>query len=225
MQRVIYHGSNHIITKPKFGFGNKHNDYGLGFYCTEDLNLAKEWAVSAKESGYANCYTIDEKGLNICDLREESFTCLHWLEILLQNRIFSLNTPISKEAAKYLKENFYTDISDADVLIGYRADDSYFSFAMDFLNNTISVGQLKEALVLGKLGFQYVLKSRRAFNRINFVKSELASSDEWYPKKKSRDIKARQAYFNMDAKDYIKNDLYMIHILDQKVRSDDLRLR
>ena len=30
---TIYHGSEKIIQKPVFGFGNKYNDYGLGFYC------------------------------------------------------------------------------------------------------------------------------------------------------------------------------------------------
>ena len=48
-----------------------------------------------------------------------------------------------------------------DVIIGYRADDSYFSFAKDFINNTISVEQLAEAMRLGELGIQIVLKSER----------------------------------------------------------------
>ena len=29
-----------------------------------------------------------------------------------------------------------------DVIIGYRADDSYFAFAQDFLNNAISLNTL-----------------------------------------------------------------------------------
>lgn len=39
---IIYHGSGEIIEKPQFGYGNPKNDYGLGFYCTEDIELAKE---------------------------------------------------------------------------------------------------------------------------------------------------------------------------------------
>ena len=26
----------------------KYNDYGLGFYCTEDIDMAKEWGVNYK---------------------------------------------------------------------------------------------------------------------------------------------------------------------------------
>lgn len=41
---IIYHGSPEIIEKPVFGKGKPYNDYGMGFYCTEHLELAKEWA-------------------------------------------------------------------------------------------------------------------------------------------------------------------------------------
>ena len=40
---TIYHGSPNIVTTV-FGEGKAYNDYGQGFYCTENLELAKEWA-------------------------------------------------------------------------------------------------------------------------------------------------------------------------------------
>ena len=58
---IVYHGSNIIIEKPMFGEGNPNNDYGLGFYCTETLDLAKEWACSAETDGYANKYTFSSE--------------------------------------------------------------------------------------------------------------------------------------------------------------------
>jgi hypothetical protein len=51
---TIYHGSRLIIEKPAFGVGNPRNDYGLGFYCTHDIDLAKEWACTGENSGHAN---------------------------------------------------------------------------------------------------------------------------------------------------------------------------
>lgn len=70
-----------------------------------------------------------------------------------------------------------------DMMIGYRADDSYFSFAQDFINGTISYRQLNNALHLGRLGQQFVFKSRTAFDRIQFVGSEAVECSEWYAKK------------------------------------------
>lgn len=138
MLRKLYHGSKDIIQKPVYGYGKKYNDYGLGFYCTEDINMAKEWAATANQNGYANCYELDCSDLKILNLNTEQFCILHWLTILLQNREFDTPSGLAYEAKAYLLENFKVDYSAYDAIIGYRADDSYFSFAQDFINGTIS---------------------------------------------------------------------------------------
>ena len=46
---VLYHGSAAESVTPTFGLGNDHHDYGRGFYLTDDLALAKEWAVCRPE--------------------------------------------------------------------------------------------------------------------------------------------------------------------------------
>ena len=56
--KIIYHGSKDIIKHPEFGKGKSYNDYGLGFYCTENLDLALEWAVDLNRNGYANKYEL-----------------------------------------------------------------------------------------------------------------------------------------------------------------------
>ena len=166
---IIYHGSKDIIEKPEFGKGNQKNDYGLGFYCTENVELAKEWACSNNETnGYANQYEIDLSDYKVLDLREEKYSILNWMALLLKFRTFDVNTPISAQAKEYILENFYVDVEEYDVIIGYRADDSYFSFAKDFINNTISVEQLAEAMRLGELGIQIVLKSKKAFDMLKY---------------------------------------------------------
>ena len=85
---ILYHGSNNIINKPEFGLDNKNNDYGLGFYIAENIELAKEWGVNEDSDGYANIYEIDLDGLKILNLNE--YSILHWITILLQNRTFTL---------------------------------------------------------------------------------------------------------------------------------------
>ena len=87
---TIYHGSPEIVKKPVFGLGNPNNDYGLGFYCTENLELAKEWACSSETSGYANKYTIDTKDLKILSLTGGEYNILNWLSVLLENRKFRI---------------------------------------------------------------------------------------------------------------------------------------
>ena len=116
---IIYHGSKDIIEKPEFGNGNKKNDYGLGFYCTENVELAKEWACSNNEtSGYANQYEIDLCDYKVLDLRDEKYSILNWMALLLKFRTFDVNTPISAQAKEYILENFYVDVGEYDVIIG-----------------------------------------------------------------------------------------------------------
>ena len=176
MSRRIFHGSTNIIEKPTFGMGKKRNDYGLGFYCTENLDLAKEWGVSRDNNGYANIYGIDDDELTILNLNSPEYSVLHWLSILLENRIFDITTPLAKEAKEYLLDNFLPPYKSYDVIIGNRADDSYFSFAQDFINGAISLGQLGNAMKLGGLGNQYVLKSKKAFEKLSYLGNEIGVS-------------------------------------------------
>lgn len=225
MKTLIYHGSVNIIEKPIYGYGKKYKDYGLGFYCTTSLEMAKEWGVSKDRDGYANKYQIETKGLNILDLNDSKFTFLHWLTILLQNRSFDMPSVLATEAKEYLISNFSISLDNVDIVIGYRADDSYFSYAQDFINGTISYRQLCNAMKLGKLGQQFVLRSKKAFDRIEYLGYEIASANEWYPKKELRDKIARSDYFNVEKNKRQKGDLYITTILDEEIKPNDPRLR
>ena len=171
MQIELFHGSPNIIEQPEFGRGKPYNDYGQGFYCTESLEMACEWAVGPQRSGYANHYRFDADGLTCVDLSAPDMTILNWLAVLLQNRQFDVSSLLAAEAREYLIANFSVPLDRYDYITGYRADDSYFSFAQDFLNGTISVRQLGNAMHLGRLGTQFVLKSREAFERLAFAGS------------------------------------------------------
>ena len=219
---IIYHGSKDIIERPEFGKGNRKNDYGLGFYCTENVELAKEWACSNNETnGYANQYEIDLSSYKVLDLREKKYSILNWMALLLKFRTFDVNTPISVQAKEYILENFYVDVEEYDVIIGYRADDSYFSFAKDFINNTISVEQLAEAMRLGELGIQIVLKSKKAFDMVKYVSYELAESKEYYVKRVSRDKKARETYLSGYRQNLVTDGLFVMDIIRKGLKNGD----
>ena len=221
----IYHGSPNIIDKPIYGYGKIHNDYGLGFYCTESKDLAKEWSVDYGLDGYANCYELNLQGIKVLNLNDGSYTALHWLALLLRNRKFKDKSVLVRDAKEYLIKNYKIDYSKYDVIIGYRADDSYFSFARDFLQGTISYRQLAIALKLGNLGEQVVLKSEKAFNSIRFIDSEKAFSCEWYPKKIKRETDAKNEYFNSKRMERKKGDLYINQIIDEEMEANDERLQ
>lgn len=225
MIRKLYHGSERIIENPVFGAGKSYNDYGLGFYCTESIEMAKEWGVAKDRNGYDNCYELNCSGLSVLNLNSESYCILHWLAILLENREFDIPSGLALEARDYIGRSFSVGYNNYDAIIGYRADDSYFSFAQDFLNGTISYRQLNNAMHLGRLGQQFVLKSRAAFEQLQFTGYEIADSSQWYAQKMERDKSARREYFSKERSRRQRGDLYITHIIDEEMTADDLRLR
>ena len=222
---TIFHGSTKVIEKPVLGLGNPKNDYGLGFYCTENLEFAKEWASTERSDGFVNSYGLDFEGLNILYLNKAPYHILNWLSILLQNRTFVLSQGLPSDAKAYLLDNFLPEYEHYDLIIGYRADDSYFSFANAFLNNTISLEQLRKAMFLGKLGEQVVLKSEEAFSRLIFKESIPVDSSLYYPKRQARDRQAREDFQNEKAVVSPTDAVYMIDILRQKWTNEDPRLQ
>ena len=149
---------------------------------------------------------------------------MHWLTLLIQNRQFKDKSYLVRDAKEYLIKKFSIDYSNFDVIIGYRADDSYFSFARDFLQGTISYRQLAIALKLGNLGEQIVLKSQRAFDALRFIEADKAFANEWYPKKIKRESDARNEYFNNAKMKRQKGDLYINQIIDEEMEANDERL-
>ncbi len=221
---TLYHGSPEIISKPEFGKGKPYNDYGRGFYCTENIELAKEWACSENSDGFVNQYEIAVDGLKILNLSSENYTILHWLALLVTYRMIRISTPVMNRAVEWLTTHYLFDINDFDAIVGYRADDSYFSFARAFVNNEISLHQLAYAMKLGKLGEQFVLKSERAFSAIRFISYSEIRNSVYYPLRRQRDDAARAAYREeLDREDL--NGLYMRDIIREGILPNDSRLR
>lgn len=222
---VVYHGSTHIIVTPSLSKGKDNNDYGKGFYCTESIELAKEWACSSETDGFANQYEIDLTDLSILNLSNGEYHILNWLSILLENRTFRMSSDIAQRAYEYILEHFKIDYKAYDVIKGYRADDSYFSFATAFLNNTISLAQLERAMVLGDLGEQVVLCSQKAFERVIFVESTIASRKIYLPKKLMRDSKARDEFMQEKREPSVENEVYILDIIRGRWQNDDPRIQ
>ena len=192
MERIIYHGSEFIIEKPEYLKGNIHNDYGLGFYCSSNKELAKEWAAKRTGHGFVNKYRIRDDRLNILDLTKPPFNdVLYWVALLMHNRELSddLRNNYPREL-KYLEDKYLIDIKKYDIVIGYRADDSYFRFPEAFVRSEITLESLNKIFQAGELGKQCVLISERSFNLIHFLEYEEAferSRGDYYTRKSGAD--------------------------------------
>lgn len=220
----LWHGSQKIIKAPQLSMGKVHNDYGQGFYCTESLDLAKEWACSRDVDGFANRYELDMTDLNILDLLSPQYSVIHWIALLIEHRSFRKDTAVAVGACEYLHNHFLPDTEAYDVIRGWRADDSYFSYARAFVNNTITVEQLGRSMRLGNLGEQIMLKSERAFKNSRFAGFERAPLALYGPLARERDEAAREQYRQLLAENPFEG-IRIVDIIREGMTADDLRLQ
>lgn len=123
---------------------------------------------------------------------------LCWVAEILSHRIFKLGQ--SYDEASILKQRlgrfisrYKVDTSMADVIVGYRADDSYFKYASDFLKGLLFRETLDKVLYYGDLGLQVFIKSPKAFSALTKVSVEKVPT-QYCVFYKKRDDAARDSY-------------------------------
>lgn len=220
MDKTIYHGSAQIVRTPRFGAGRQYNDFGLGFYCSEYPVHAAEWAVRRDRNGFVSAYSINMDGLVTINLCSSRYTALHWLCVLFNHREFDSSSPLVYRAREYISANFPVDYQGCDCIIGYRADNSCFALARDFLEGRISYQSLFSALNAGSQNRQFVLKSNRAFDRISFSGYSPSMSADHYPVARAAELRALNAKLPAG-----RGELYINQMIDEEIKPYDTRLR
>lgn len=190
---VLYHGTPNKLVKPKYGGGDEKHDYGKGFYLTESIELAKEWAVCRPNdrNGWVHQYELEADGLKILDFQQRDV--LSWLAELMKHRD-AADSKRYRMLAKQFIEKYGIDTSTYDVIRGWRANASYFYIAKEFVRDNIDIDILEELLSLGGLGIQYCLKSEVAYAHLTEKSDELLAVPyaEFNDRYNQRDIAARK---------------------------------
>lgn len=184
---TVFHGSDHVIRNPEYLGGKSDNDYGNGFYTTEYEERARSWATlnGNPEKSVVNKYTLELETLKILNLNEKGV--LAWIAEVVANR------GISEENAAIvgteLVKRYRPNTTDADIIIGYRADDSYTQVIEAFLLNQINLYEVERLFYKGSLGNQIFLKSKKAFEEIQWENAYQVSLSE---EDKKADLYARR---------------------------------
>ena len=217
---VLYHGSDSVRRVPTLTGGKKNNDYGQGFYTTTDQKKGEDWALLYySNSPVCNKYSLKMSGLKILNLRE----CdpLVWLALLVWNReqlYAKSKSDITK--SRFLKakvlfaKKYMVDIADYDVVVGYRADDSFFAIVNAFFDNLLSINEVANFFHKGDLGYQVFLCSEKGLSEecLTFDSAYKVSKAD-LTKVRSRDLKARK-----DVSQFIDNRKFAIQYENYIVR-------
>ncbi|MFN2938513.1 DUF3990 domain-containing protein [Lachnospiraceae bacterium YH-ros2226] len=192
---ILYHGNDHVLAKPLFGFGKQDNDYGSGFYTTQDFQQAVAWAMSYSSTvAYVNAYEIDETKLNVVNL--DQYGPLSWIAEIVANR--GARGERAMLLGRELSNQYRADLSKADIVVGYRADDSYSDIVDAFLQNEINVDEMDRLFREGHFGLQYFIKSQKAFDALEYRGYQKFGISEGY--QNQAEVKAR-----MDVSRFLRN--------------------
>lgn len=195
---TLFHGTPNKIVVPEYGKGEEKHDYGKGFYLTDSIDLAKEWAVCRpnEENGFVHQYELETDELKILSFQEEGV--LAWLAELMKHRDASDSRRYRMLSKKFI-DRYGVNTDKYDVIKGWRANASYFYIAKEFVRDNIDMDILEELLSLGGLGIQYCIKSELAFSKLHEVENGLQTVkyDEFNEKYNQRDITARQKMYEL----------------------------
>ena len=168
--RRLYHGSPDPDFEPYYGGGKDYHDYGKGLYCTEHLDAAKEWACQhvGISTSYVYVYELDVREfvsvLNLCE-----YEPAYWLSALAQYRYDFKESRVRRERREDFIKLFPICCESYEMIEGWRADDRYFAYLSAFLGMDISYEAVVEAMRLGDLGRQVVIKGMDAYGRCRQV--------------------------------------------------------
>ena len=190
---ILYHGTSEKIVRPTFGLGNDKHDYGRGFYLTEDIELAKEWAVCKpnNKNGWVHKYELNLDELKLLDF--ESKNILSWLAELMKHRDASDSKRYRVLAVKFI-EKYGINTASYDVIKGWRANASFFYIAKEFVRDNVDIDILEKLLSLGGLGIQYCIKTELAYSKLQEIEKDIiaVNYDEFNEKYNYRDSYARK---------------------------------
>lgn len=152
----LYHGSNAIVKKPDLSLSREDIDFGIGFYLTTDINMAKKWA-SSKAKSIVNTYSICTDNLNIYTFSLDK----EWLEYIRACREYG-------DEIQEIKNRY----NEYDILIGPTADDKLFDTVQQYLDGELSSETAVKYLNVAGYANQIVLKTQKAVDAITFVTSK-----------------------------------------------------
>lgn len=215
---ILFHGTPDKIVVPTYGHCNEKHDYGMGFYLTESIELAREWAVCrpTDTNGWVHEYELDTDGLKILDFQQHDVFV--WLAELMKHREADDSKRYRMLAERFIAK-YGVDTNGYDVVKGWRANASYFYIAKEFVRDNVDMDILEELLSLGGLGIQYCIKSKRAYSKLHEARDRLLPVDyaEFNEKYNQRDAAARK---NM--RDLINSDKNNVtKVFSTLLRGDD----
>lgn len=201
---ILFHGSKNGIKELSIENGRNNCDFGKGFYLGETYNNVASFVYNNKNS------SIYIFSLNIKDLKIKRIDfSLDWMLLVCFNRKTLEYYKNNEKIQKLIKE-----IEDVDIIIAPIADNKMFYLMTSFASSDINYEVALHSLSASSLGYQYVLRTEKAIDRLKVIeKLYLSKEEKRYLKvldnERAKEIETK---LKMSKKEF-KNGLFIEEIL------------
>ncbi len=167
-KKVLFHGSKKGLSSINPDGSRNNCDFGNGFYLGESYNQALAF-VSEYDNSCVYSFSFDDNSLKVY-----KFECnLEWMLAVCYFR-GTLN--------EYSTHNLFLEIidriKDVDVIIAPIADNKMFYIMTQFAEGEINADVAIHSLSASKLGFQYILKTKKAIDSLNPIEKYYICEEE-----------------------------------------------
>ena len=178
--KVLFHGSKKTIEgEIDINRSDDNNDFGKGFYLSETLEAAATFVSSFEKSSIYR-FTFENTDLKCVKFDVST----EWMIAIAYYR-GRINEYVNNDIVK----NIVNKVDEADFIIAPIADNRMFRIINDFIDKMITDEQCKHCLSATNLGFQYVIKSKKAINHLKMIgKDYLCTSEKKDYLEKRRDF-------------------------------------
>ena len=167
---ILFHGAKKPFLLPIDFVKNSKitNDFGIGFYLGEIFEQAANY-ISFLDRSFVYCFKLDLTNLKTYKFEVNT----EWVIAIAFFRGW-INDYKDCKIIKIILDK----IKDCDVIIAPIADNRMFDIIADFIEGNITDEQCKHSLAATNLGFQYVLKTKKAILNTSFVKEMFVCKKE-----------------------------------------------
>ena len=154
----LYHGSNLEIKNPQILESDRKLDFGTGFYLTSSYEQAEKWAIlTAKRRGEGfpiiSVFEYEDNKTSELNIFKFENADIEWLRFVSANR------------------NNQSIRNDYDIIIGPVANDKTMPVISLFFTGLYSEEETIKRLLPQKLQDQFVFKTEKALNQLNYVET------------------------------------------------------
>ena len=167
---VLFHGAKKEFSMPIDidKYSKINNDFGKGFYLGENYEQAANY-ISTINTNKVYAFRLNTQDLKIYRFDVDNMWMLAiaffrgWLKDYDNHDII---------------KNILKSIDDVDVIIAPIADNRMFDIINEFVENEITDEQCKHALAATNLGYQYVLRTKKAIDSITYLQEMFVCTKE-----------------------------------------------